>query len=106
MGLVRNGVDLLHGEGDSDKGRAKPAGAHRGDGAVVVALAVAEARAAPVEADDRHDDEVGMRRRGAASTGTIVPKPPGMSGWPGAKPRKSSVWPGTITGRPITAPLR
>ena len=83
MGFVRDRVDLLHGEGDADERRAKPACAQCGDRAVVVALAVAE----PCSRRSKPTTGTMMRsgsRSGAASTGTMVPKPPGTSAWPGS----------------------
>ena len=88
------------------RGGRSPRARMRGDGAVVVALAVAEARAAPVEPDHRHDDEVGMndRRRLDRHHRAEAAGDERVARREAAEDAASG--PRTITGRPITAPRR
>src|SRR3954468_21649335 len=61
VGVTRDIVELLRSEGDADEAGAL---AQLVEGAVVIAAAIAEARAALVEAEQRHDDDVGLDLRG------------------------------------------
>src|SRR4051812_23158520 len=66
VGVARDLVELLSGEGDADEAGAL---AQLVEGAVVIAAAIAEARAALVETEQRHDDDVGLDLRGELGGG-------------------------------------
>ncbi len=60
VGLARHRCDLLHGEGDADGGDPA-ARRERRDGAVVMALAVAEPAAVAVEGGERNEEDRRVR---------------------------------------------
>ena len=86
MRLGGHARHFLHGKGKADRDDRMKLG-EGGDGAVVMALAVAEAVAGPVESGERHE----QRRRkasGASGPGSRMPKPPRTRTSPGRQSRQ------------------
>ena len=106
MGLIRHRGDFANPEGDADRVNGHDR-AQAGQGAVVVAGAVADAVAAPVEAGERHEEEIRIDRGRRLERLGDATSAPARVGSPGRHSRKTSGDPRpATTGSAVANPSR